>query len=155
MKQRFRLYRRGNSGRFYIHDDATGKQESMHTTDRATATRLFHVKNEASEQPTINLQIARAYLSATDSSFVKRTWREVMAEFVKTKKDKNRTRSERAVLDKSFDSIRDKQLIKTRAEHFLRVLESGKVSTNNYLRRFRVPNTITHNIYEHTKGNRA
>jgi hypothetical protein len=30
MKQKFRLYRRGNSGRYYIHDDATGKQESLH-----------------------------------------------------------------------------------------------------------------------------
>jgi hypothetical protein len=28
------------------------------------------------------------------------------------------------------------QLIETRPEHFLLVLESGKVSTNNYLRRF-------------------
>jgi hypothetical protein len=39
-------------------------------------------------------------------------------------------------LDKSFDTIRDLQLIETRPEHFLRMLESGKVSTNNYLRRF-------------------
>jgi hypothetical protein len=39
-------------------------------------------------------------------------------------------------LDKSFDSIRDLQLIETRSGHFLRVLESGKVSINNYLRRF-------------------
>jgi hypothetical protein len=30
MKQKFRLYPRGNSGRYYIHDDATGKQESLH-----------------------------------------------------------------------------------------------------------------------------
>jgi hypothetical protein len=62
MKQRFRLYHRGNSGRFYIHDDATGKQESLHITDRTTALRLFHVKKEATDQPAINLQIARAYL---------------------------------------------------------------------------------------------
>jgi hypothetical protein len=60
MKQKFRLYRRGKSGRYYIHDEATGRQESLHTTDRAKATRLFHAKNEASEQPAINLQIARA-----------------------------------------------------------------------------------------------
>ena len=47
MRQRFRLYRRGDSGRYYIHDDLTGKQESLHTSDRATATRLLHAKNEA------------------------------------------------------------------------------------------------------------
>ena len=40
------------------------------------------------------------------------------------------------MLDDAFDLIRDRQLIETRPEHFLRVLESGKVSTNNYLRRF-------------------
>ena len=57
-----------------------------------------------------------------------------MAEFVKTKKGSNRIRCERAVLDKEYDRIRDLQLIETRAEHFLKVLESGKVSTNNYLR---------------------
>ncbi len=59
-----------------------------------------------------------------------------MAEFVKTKTGSNRTRSERAVMDDAFDSIRDLQLIETRSEHFLRVVERGKVSTNNYLRRF-------------------
>jgi integrase len=50
MKQKFRLYRRGNSGRYYIHDDATGKQESLHTNDRAAALRLLHAKNEAVPQ---------------------------------------------------------------------------------------------------------
>jgi hypothetical protein len=39
-------------------------------------------------------------------------------------------------MDKSFDSIRDLQLIETRSEHFLQVLESKEVSTNNYLCRF-------------------
>jgi hypothetical protein len=38
MKQRFRLYRRGKSERYYIHDDLTGKQESLHTNDRPAAT---------------------------------------------------------------------------------------------------------------------
>jgi len=59
-----------------------------------------------------------------------------MVEYVKTKTGTNRTRSERAVMDHAFDSIRDLELIHTRPEHFLRVLECGKVSTNNYLRRF-------------------
>jgi hypothetical protein len=65
MRQRFRLYRR-NGGRFYVHDSVTGKQESLGTSDRVTAARLLHSKNVASNQPAINLQIARAYLAATD-----------------------------------------------------------------------------------------
>jgi integrase len=136
MRQQFRLYRRRNSGRYYLHNDLTGKQQSLHTSDRATATRLLHAKNEATQQPALNLQIAKAYLAATDESFINRTWREVMVEFVKVKTGSNRNRSERAVVDKAFDSIRDRQLIETRSEHFLRVLEHGKISTNNYLRRF-------------------
>ena len=131
MKQRYHVFRRENRI-FYSLDTLTRKRQSLKTSDAETAQRLANALNEACKQPAINLQIAKAYLAAADSGFVKRTWREVMAEFVKIKTGSNRTRSERAVLDKSFDSIRDKQLIETRAEHFLRVLESGKVSTNNY-----------------------
>ena len=40
-----------------------------------------------------------------------------------------------AVKDKAMDTIRNLPVLETRAEHFLRVLESGKVSTNVYLRR--------------------
>ena len=66
MRQRFRLYRRKKGGRYYLHDDVTGKQESLGTCDRSTAIRLFHSKNEATKQPAVNLQIARAYLAASD-----------------------------------------------------------------------------------------
>ncbi len=134
MRQRYRLYRRKKSGRYYIHDAATGKQDSLHTADRATALRLLHARKEAQAQPAINLQIAKAYLAATDKTFVNRTWGEVMTEFVTVKTGSNRTRSERAVMDKAFDSNRDLELIETCSEHFLRVLELGKISTNNYLR---------------------
>jgi len=64
MKQRFRIYRR-NGGRFYVHDSVTGKQESLGTSDRTTATRLLHSKNEASHQPAINLP-NRPCLSCSD-----------------------------------------------------------------------------------------
>ena len=46
MKTRFRLYRRNKGGRYYIHDETTGKQESLHTSDRPAALRLLHAKNE-------------------------------------------------------------------------------------------------------------
>ena len=66
MRQRYRLYRRKKGGRYYIHDDVTGKQDSLHTSDRAAAMRLFHSRNEAEQQPAVNLQIARAYLAVSD-----------------------------------------------------------------------------------------
>ena len=51
MKQRYRLYKRKKGGRYYIHDDVTGKQDSLHTTDRATAIRLFHSRRKPSSSP--------------------------------------------------------------------------------------------------------
>ena len=135
MKRRFRLYRRGKGGRYYIHDDATGRQESLHTNDHAKATRLFHAKSEASEQPAINLQIARAYLAATDPQIATRNWQLVMDEMAKFKKDSTQERWTRAMRDRAFDSIRLITILETRPEHFLRVLEKGTVCTNIFLRR--------------------
>ena len=135
MRQRFRLYRRKKGGRYYIHDAATGKQDSLHTTDRATALRLVHSRNEAEQQPAVNLQIARAYLAATDPQISTRTWQYVMDEMVKLKRGETQRRWLVAVKDKEMDIIRNLPVLETRSEHFLRVLESGKVSTNVYLRR--------------------
>jgi integrase len=135
MKQRFRLYKRKKGGRYYIHDDVTGKQDSLHTTDRATAVRLFHSRQEAEQQPAVNLQIARAYLAASDPQIATRNWQLVMDEMVKLKKDETQRRWQTAIKDKAFDLIRHLPILEARPEHFLRVLEAGKVSTNVYLRR--------------------
>ena len=40
-----------------------------------------------------------------------------------------------AIKDMAFDSIRNLVVLETQAEHFLKVLENGSVSTNIYLRR--------------------
>jgi len=61
MKLCYRLFRR-NNGIFFIEDRTTKKQESLKTRDKAAAARIFHARNEAHEQPAINLQIARAYV---------------------------------------------------------------------------------------------
>jgi hypothetical protein len=74
MKTRFRLYRRHKGGRYYIHDETTGKQESLHTSDRPAALRLLHAKNEAVIQPAMNLQIAQVYLQHGDPAMSRRTW---------------------------------------------------------------------------------
>src|SRR3989442_11813514 len=57
MRQRFRLYRRKKSGRYYIHDDVPGKQESLGTNDRAPAVRVFHSKSKAPKQPAQTFQL--------------------------------------------------------------------------------------------------
>jgi hypothetical protein len=92
MKIRFRLYRRRRGGRYYIHDETTGKQESLHTSDRPAALRLLHAKNEAVLQPAMNLQIAQVYLQHGDPALCKRTWQHVMAQIISTKQGPTRER---------------------------------------------------------------
>jgi len=58
MKQRFRLYRR-NGGIYYVHDDETGKQESLHTRERVEASALFAAKTQSHRQAHLNLRLAR------------------------------------------------------------------------------------------------
>lgn len=135
MKQRFRLYRRKQGGRFYLQDAVTGRQESLHTTDRSEATRLLYARNEAVQQPSVGLQIARAYLVASDSTIGNRTWQEVMEAIVKTKQGVTQERWEGAIRQKALDSLRSLRVMETRPEHFLDVLAAGTVATNVYLRR--------------------
>jgi integrase len=133
MKQRFRLYRRGN-GRYYAQDNITSKQESLGTTDRFEATRLLHAKNEAEQQPTINVHLARAYLVASDPAIATRTWQNVMDHLCASKQGAGRERWERATREKPFDAIRSLPLLQTRPDQLLTVMASGTVSTNRYLR---------------------
>lgn len=133
-RAKFRLFRRG-TGIFFVQDNASGRQESLRTRDRAEAKRLFAAYNEAHEQPAINLQIARAYLTATDPKLVKRTWQEVMDQIVSMKEGPTEERWAKAILDRSFDPLRNLTLVETRADHFLKALANHKSSTNVYLRR--------------------
>ena len=66
MKQSFRLYRRKKV--YYCQDNATGKQESLHPCDKVDAGRILHAKNEAGQMGTLNLQIARAYMVASETT---------------------------------------------------------------------------------------
>ena len=133
MKPQFSLYRR--NGIYYSQDKNNGRQESLRTRDEAAALALLHSKNEAFRQPILNQQIALAYLSATDADAAKRQWRFVMDEMTGTKQNDTRARYVTAWADHAFDLIRDMPLIETRADHILKVLRTGTVSTNVYLRR--------------------
>src|SRR5437867_3195910 len=134
MKQRFRLYRR-NGGIFYIHDSKTGKQESLGTRARTEAVALFSARTQAYRQAHLNLRLARTYLAATDPMVAKRTWQVPMEELAQTKRGATRERWQRVLKDKAFGLIRDLAILETQAEHFLKVLHVGTVSTNVFLRR--------------------
>jgi len=133
MNQRFALFRR--AGVYYCEDRTTRKQTSLRTRNEDEALRLLNAKNESVRQPVLNLQIARVYLSAGDPALSARTWQHVMDQIISTKTGPTRERWDYASKDKAFDSIRDRKLIETNAEHFLAVLKAGSISTNVYLRR--------------------
>ncbi len=134
MKLRYLLFRK-KSGIYFLEDRQTKKQESLRTRDRVAAHRIFNARNEAYVQPAINMQIARAYLSASDPQVVQRTWQRAMEEIVKTKQGATQERWQRAIKDKALDPIRSLTLIKTQAEHLLNALSRGTVSTNVHLRK--------------------
>ena len=134
MKQKYRLFRR-KSGIYFLENRITKKQESLRTRDRVEATRLFHARNEAHQQPEINMHIAKAYLMAGDPAIVKRTWQAVMEEMGKTKTGATQARWVRATRDKAFERLQHLKLIETKAELLFTIMEKGTVSTNVFLRR--------------------
>ena len=69
MKTKFTMFRRG--AMFYMQDSATGKQTSLRTKDEAEASSLLNARNAAQQQPTLNLHLARAYLTAIHGLSVK------------------------------------------------------------------------------------
>jgi len=133
MKQQFSLYRR--NGIYYTQNTQTGKQQSLRTRDEITAKKLLDLKNEAGHQPFLNRQIGLAYLSATDPEAAKRTWKFVMDEMTATKQGVTRHRYDIAWKDPALKLIQDQPLLETNAAHILKVLRTGTVSTNAYLRR--------------------
>lgn len=127
------MFRRGKV--YWVHDNITNKQESLRTRNLNEAQRLLYARNEAHRQPIISLQTGRAYFLGADPEAAKRTWQSVMEEIVKLEHGETQRRWLVAIKDKAFDGIRHLPLLETRAEHSLRAMEKGKVSTNIYLRR--------------------
>jgi hypothetical protein len=136
MKVRYRLIYRGERGStFYCVDSETGKRFSLQTKIRDTAEQIVLAKNQALRQPTLNLQIAKAYLAGTDSGVATRTWQDALNAVVETKHGPTKERWFRAAKDKALDGIRRKTIIETQAESLLEALKAGTVSTNVHLRK--------------------
>ena len=135
MKRRFILYRRQRGGLFYLEDTQSKKQESLHTRNRADAVSVLNARNESTRQPQLNLQIAKAYLSGTDSSVNTRTWQSAIESLTNSKSGANQHRWRIAARDKAFAPLLPRVIIETPGELLLNVMQAGTVSTNVYLRR--------------------
>jgi integrase len=136
MKTRYRLTRRGIRGdKFYCVDKTTGQRTSLHTSDEEEARQIVQAKNQSERQPVLNLQIAKAYLAGTDNGIATRTWQNAIEALTNTKHGANQHRWRTAARDKAFGPLLPRVIIETPAEVLLRVLQSGTVSTNVFLRR--------------------
>ena len=136
MKTRYRIIRRGNRGdTFYCVDAQTRKRTSLNTSDLKAARRIVEAKNQAEEQPAINRQLAKAYLSGTDNGVATRTWQEAMAALTNMKQAANKERWQSAAKDKGLALLLPRVIIDTSNELLLKVLQAGTVSTHVYLRR--------------------
>ena len=136
MKARYRLiYRSIRGGMFYCVDTTTGKCTSLKTTDKVEARQIVEAKNQTERQPVLNLQIAKAYLAGTDNGIATRTWQNVIEALMNTKLGANRYRWKTAAKDHAFVPLLPCVIIETPGELLLRVMQSGTVSTNVYLRR--------------------
>jgi len=127
---------RGSRGKqFYCVDTETGQRSSLSTRDRDAANQIVLAKNQALRQPSLNLQIAKAYLSGSDSGVATRTWQEALETLVQSKADSTKVRWVWATKEQALDSIRTRPIIETQAIHLLAVLRAGSISTNVHLRK--------------------
>jgi len=134
MKTSYKLFRRDN-GVYYTENITTGKQSSLHTKDETEAKSLLNARNEAQRQPTLNLHLARAYLTASDPAFMERNWQTVMEQLQSRGKETSRARYASVFKSPSFDGLRNKKLLETTADDFFAVFKEGKVAISYFLKR--------------------
>ncbi len=136
MKTRYRLIRRSSrGGMYYAVDKTTGKPSSLHTTNEDEARQIIEAKNNSQRQPVLNLQIAKAYLAGSDNGMTTRTWQNAIEALMNTKQGANQHRWKTAAKDKALAMLLPQVIIETKGEAILKVLQTGTVSTNVYLRR--------------------
>jgi len=131
---KYRLYRRRN-GIFYWQENGSAKQGSLRTRERPVAQQLVNGMNESHRQPSLNLQIARAYLAASDPKLTQRTWQAVMDEMATHGIPTTQERCTRGFRSKAYDAIRDKPLVQTTSEDLLSVIHANGNCVAHYLRR--------------------
>ncbi|MDP9099338.1 MAG: tyrosine-type recombinase/integrase [Verrucomicrobiota bacterium] len=131
---KYRLYRRRN-GNFYWQENDSKKQGTLSTTDRREAERLLNAMNESYREPTLNLNLARAYLVAHDPQMARRTWQNVMDEMATHGIPTTQERCARGFRSKAYDPLRSKPLAQTTAADLLSILHANGNGVGHYLRR--------------------
>jgi len=135
MRERYRMYQR-NGGNFYAKDRKTGKTISLATADQREAARLLAAKNQATEQPCLNVAMAKVYLSAQSPEFLSRTWGQLIELVAQGYEGATANRWKKFAKSDPLKMLVSLPLYLTEAVHILAVLDHKKagVSTNVWLR---------------------
>ena len=134
MQLKYRLYRRHN-GVFYWQENDSSKQGTLRTTEKREAERLLNAMNESHREPTLNLNLARAYLAAHDPKMAQRTWQAVMDEMATHGILSTQERCARGFRSKAYDPIRNTPLVQTTGEDLLAIVHANGNCVAHYLRR--------------------
>src|SRR5437763_11108098 len=129
-----RLYRRRN-GVFYWQENDSRKQATLRTSERREAERLLNAMNESHREPTLNLNLARAYLAAHDPKMAQRTWQAVMDEMATHGIPTTQERCARGFRNKAYGPIRNKPLVQTTGADLLSIIHTNGNCVAHYLRR--------------------
>jgi hypothetical protein len=129
------MYRR-NGTIYYAKDKTTGRTQSLGTSDQAKAQRLLNAKNQATEQPHLNVAMARVYLSCKSPEMLNRTWNDVFEEMELSYRGPTLNRWRTQMRCAPFQMLRKLKLLETDGTHFLAVLRHPRAgsSTHKWLR---------------------
>lgn len=128
MQDRYWMFQR--KGVFYVQDKLSGVQKSLKTRDAAAAKRMVAGKNQATEQPQMNLAMAKVYLSCKSDEMLARTWDDVMKEMEQSYGGSTLARWQRQTRSAPFQSLRKLTLLHTESSHFLAVLRHPRAGTS-------------------------
>lgn len=129
------MFKRSNRPSYYIHNNKTGEQRSLNTTDKQQAKRLVDAANQGQETPALNLQLGKVYITHADPKMGTRRWQEAMDELCSHGVAASQTRYKRELKSAAYNIIRNKPIVETTSEDLNAVLKRGGNSTNNFLRR--------------------
>jgi integrase len=127
------------SGIFYA-ENRHKERVSLRTRNRATAEEIVRGHKAAVEKPNFAYRVALAYLGETDPDAQTRTWLDVIDAYIKrSAPGPTRNRLETAKKDKALQKILKLNVLQDRPRQaglFFEALNSGRISTNVFLRRF-------------------
>ena len=135
---RYRLFKKGAYGTFYIEDVLSRRQTSLKTKDKKEAERLYQAHCECAEAPDRAYRVGMAYVGSIDPDAATRTWKQVVEAYAANHPEGSPTRYriEIAGKDRAIACLLRLPLLRTRPDELLSAVNSGTVSTNTYLRRF-------------------